>query len=548
MRDLAEAGQLQFKERANDRYDIGCEMVAFSNSRGGRLVIGINDKSGNINALSYMELQETTNLLTSIASENVIPNVLIDVENVPTAGGAVVVATIPEGKNKPYHDNKGIIWVKNGADKRKVFDNSELADMMGDCGRYDADEEAVRDATIDDLDAGTIKLYLMERFAPVFRGKEIDELTMRDYSLDQMAGFVIKGATIERLLRNLRFIRPDGQMTKAAMMLFGKYTQRWLPEITAKCISFLGNSVGGTQFRDKMHDMEIEGNLLHQYRTIMKFFTRNLRKVQVKREFNSLGELEIPYESLTEYVVNALVHRSLNIKAPIRIFIFDDRVEIHSPGSLPNGLTVEDVKNGTSMPRNVFLFTNANYLLPYTGAGSGVRRALEYDPDAVFSNGVSDKEITHAANEFVITIPRRSNQPEEVTNQVTDQPQLKSDQDTHKSNPAHSKSNPVTDQAAPGSDPAHSKSNPVADQAAPGSDPAYSKGNPVRIALNKKQIDIRNFCSVPRNRKEILERAGVSASFKNRKKYIYDLVAAGVLEPTIPDKPNDPNQKYRQKK
>lgn len=548
MRDLAEAGQLQFKERANDRYDIGCEMVAFSNSRGGRLVIGINDKSGNINALSYMELQETTNLLTSIASENVIPNVLIDVENVPTAGGAVVVATIPEGKNKPYHDNKGIIWVKNGADKRKVFDNSELADMMGDCGRYDADEEAVRDATIDDLDAGTIKLYLMERFAPVFRGKEIDELTMRDYSLDQMAGFVIKGATIERLLRNLRFIRPDGQMTKAAMMLFGKYTQRWLPEITAKCISFLGNSVGGTQFRDKMHDMEIEGNLLHQYRTIMKFFTRNLRKVQVKREFNSLGELEIPYESLTEYVVNALVHRSLNIKAPIRIFIFDDRVEIHSPGSLPNGLTVEDVKNGTSMPRNVFLFTNANYLLPYTGAGSGVRRALEYDPDAVFSNGVSDKEITHAANEFVITIPRRSNQPEEVTNQVTDQPQLKSDQDTHKSNPAHSKSNPVTDQAAPGSDPAHSKSNPVADQAAPGSGPAYSKGNPVRIALNKKQIDIRNFCSVPRNRKEILERAGVSASFKNRKKYIYDLVAAGVLEPTIPDKPNDPNQKYRQKK
>lgn len=45
---------------------------------------------------------------------------------------AIVVATIPEGKNKPYHDNIGIIWVKNSADKRKVFDNSELAVMMGD--------------------------------------------------------------------------------------------------------------------------------------------------------------------------------------------------------------------------------------------------------------------------------------------------------------------------------------------------------------------------------------------------------------------------------
>ena len=58
----------------------------------------------------------------------------------------------------------------------------------------------------------------------------------------------------------------------------------------------------------------------------MYFFTRNLRKVQVEKEFNSIGELEIPYESLTEYVVNALVHRSLNIKSPIRIFISSPRI------------------------------------------------------------------------------------------------------------------------------------------------------------------------------------------------------------------------------
>ena len=110
LRDLAEAGQVQFKERIvskDDKYEIGREMVAFSNSHGGRLIIGINDKSGEINALSYKELQETTNLLTNIASENVIPNVLIEVENTPVTGGAVVIATIPEGKNKPYHDNKG---------------------------------------------------------------------------------------------------------------------------------------------------------------------------------------------------------------------------------------------------------------------------------------------------------------------------------------------------------------------------------------------------------------------------------------------------------
>lgn len=516
MRDLAEAGQVQFKERANDRYDIGCEMVAFSNSRGGKLVIGINDKSGAINALSYRELQETTNLLTSIASENVIPNVLIDVDNVPTSGGAVVVATIPEGKNKPYHDNKGIIWVKNGADKRKVFDNSELAEMMSECGSFAPDEAAVPNATIDDLDADTIKLYLMSRFAPVFKGKNIDELNMKDYSLDAMAETVIKGTTIEKLLRNLRFIRPDGKITVAAMLLFGKYTQRWLPVMTAKCISYIGNSVGGTQFRDKMHDMEIEGNLLHQFRTIMNFFTRNLRKVQVEKEFNSIGELEIPYESLTEYVVNALVHRSLNIKSPIRIFIFDNRMEIHSPGTLPNGLTIEDIKNGTSMPRNMFLFTNANYLLPYTGAGSGVRRALEYDPNAIFFNGVEDKEITHAANEFVITIPRNSNQVQSGSNLVTNKSNQAIAINEHISNQVNNETN-------------------------------QPRTNSVTRKLTKKEEDIRNFCSVPRTAQEIMDRLKITNQSKNRQKYITSLIEIGVLERTIPEKPNDPNQKYRKK-
>lgn len=106
---------------------------------------------------------------------------------------------------------------------------------------------------------------------------------------------------------------------------------------------------------NRMNDADIEGNLLHQFETIMDFFTRNLRHIQVEDEFNSKGVLEIPYTSLVEFTVNALVHRSLNVKAPIRIFIFDDRVEIHSPGTLPNGLTVDDIVVGTSMPRNMFL-------------------------------------------------------------------------------------------------------------------------------------------------------------------------------------------------
>lgn len=209
-----------------------------------------------------------------------------------------------------------------------------------------------------------------------------------------------------------------------------------------------------------------------------------------------MGRLEIPYSSLVEFVVNALVHRSLNWNAPIRIFIFDDRVEIHSPGILPNGLQVEDITNGTSMPRNNFLFNNAIYLLPYTGAGTGIQRALEDGLQVNFKND----ERTH---EFLITIMRNGDLDTNSSTQTLDLDTQTPDLDT--------------------------------------------AGETIRPKLSNKQKDIVNFCSIPRSTKEILDRIGVSMHSKNREKYVMELVKAGYLEMTNPENPNASNQKYRKK-
>lgn len=404
--------------------------------------------------------------------------------------------------------------MKNGADKRKVFDNAELAEMMTDCGSFSPDEAGVRDATIKDLDESTIKIFLGNKFEKVLTRKGLVGDAFREASLDTVCFAIASGHNGEKLLRNLRFIRPDGKITVAAMLLFGKYTQRWLPVMTAKCICFVGNNLGGTQFRDKVNDADIEGNLLHQFETIMDFFTRNLRHIQVGDEFNSKGVLEIPYTSLVEFTVNALVHRSLNAKAPIRIFIFDDRVEIHSPGTLPNGLTVDDIVVGTSMPRNMFLFTNAIHLLPYTGAGSGMLRALSEDVKVSFTN--NDR-----TNEFVITINRpESNQ----FNADSDTKLRYSDTDSDTSNA--------------NSDTKLRYSNTGLD----------TNSDTRRPKITNKQRDIVNFCSVPRSSKEILKRAGVTYHSKNIQTYIMALVEAGYLEMTNPEHPNASNQKYRRSK
>lgn len=543
LRNRGEVSKVQFKERILDKYDIGCELVAMSNFRGGQLVIGINDKTGEFNPLSYAEVQETTNMLGNIASENVVPSILLDIDTASVEGGSVVVATIKEGNNKPYHDNKGIVWIKNGADKRKVFDNAELAEMMSECGSFAPDEAVVRDATLDDLDEDTLKIFLQNRFSLVLEKKGIVGDALRETSLDDIAGAIAKGHNLNKLMRNLRFIRPDGNLTVAAMLLFGKYPQRWLPVMTAKCICFVGNNIGGKQFRDKVNDADMEGNLLHQFETIMSFFTRNLRNVQVEEEFNSLGKLEIPYGSLVEFVVNALVHRSLNWNAPIRIFIFDNRVEIHSPGILPNGLQVEDITNGTSMPRNNFLFSNAIYLLPYTGAGTGIQRALEDGLQVEFKND----ERTH---EFLITIARKEDLdtdpdtiPDTVRANYNTTPDTKSEcpntfsgvkvecHDTYEECP-----NTVLDTKGE-----------CPDTKAESPDTKAESPNTNRPKLTNKQKDIINFCSIPRSSREILERVGVKYHNTNIKKYVTNLVDAGYLVRTIPDNPFDMNQKYRKK-
>ncbi len=537
-----EVSGVQFKERILDKYDIACELVAFSNSHGGKLVVGIKDKTGETNALSYSEVQETTNLLSDIASENVVPSILIKIDTVEVEDGNLVVATVKEGLNKPYHDNKGIVWVKNGADKRKVFDNAELAEMMTDCGSFAPDEAGVRDATVNDLDATTIKQFLGNRFERVLEKKGLTGDAFNEASLDMICSAIAKGHDCEKILRNLRFIRPDGTLTVAAMLLFGKYTQRWMPMMTAKCICFAGNSIGSKVFRDKVNDADMEGNLLHQYDTIMDFFTRNLHNVQVGDEFNSMGKLEIPYTSLVEFTVNSLVHRSLNMKAPVRIFIFDNRVEIHSPGALPNGLTIDDIKAGTSMPRNMFLFNNAIYLLPYTGVGSGITRALDEDINVTFMN--NDK-----AQEFVITVWREeSNQ---VYNEVHDKSNQVEDLDTGL---RHSDTNHDTfvedhDTRLRHSDTRlrHSDTDLDTDHDTfvEDHDTIHSYHDTKRVPLTNKQKDIVNFCSVPRTSREILERAGVVYHTKNIAKYITSLVAAGYLQMTNPDNPTASNQKYK---
>ena len=213
----------------------------------------------------------------------------------------------------------------------------------------------------------------------------------------------------------------------------------------------------------------------------------------------------------------------------------------------------KQIKAGTSMPRNMFLFNNAIYLLPYTGVGSGITRALDEDINVTFMN--NDK-----AQEFVITVWRgESNQVEgesnQVGNQVGNQVEEKSNQvqdsDTRL---RHSNTNLDTRLRHSGTDLDTSEndldtrlrhSGTDLDTSENDLDTRLRHSDTPKVSLSNKQRDIVNFCSVPRTTKEILDRIGVSMHSKNRERYITSLVAAGYLQMTNPENPTASNQKYK---
>lgn len=352
-----ETSSVQFKERLPEAYKLGTEMVAFSNSNGGLIIVGVNDKTGELNGLSFHELQAANQLLANVASDHVKSPIYITTETIKIEQHHILVATISEGLSKPHMDNKGMIWVKNGSDKRKVVAKEEIARLLQSGGNLFADETIVPSATSNNIDKDFFKSFIKAK-----TGKDLEELNM----------------PLLKILENMGFSK-NGSLTLAGILLFGVDPQQFKPTFTIQCISFVGNEISSTQYKDKPYPFT--GKLSELFNQTISFINRNTKSIQVEESFNSKPVPEIPKDTIEELLVNSIVHRDYFINSTIKVFIFDNRIEIISPGNLPNTLSIENIKSGTSIPRNPIIFTNIRYLLPFVGVGSGIPRALSQSPD-----------------------------------------------------------------------------------------------------------------------------------------------------------------------
>jgi len=150
-----------------------------------------------------------------------------------------------------------------------------------------------------------------------------------------------------------------------------------------KCVFFPGQYIETDEYFDSR---DFSGKIGDVFKNCMNFILTSITHVQGGQSVNSIGIPEIPKLALEEILVNALIHRDYFISAPIRILLFQNRVEVISPGYLPNNLNVNKIKLGNSNIRNPILASFASKVLPYRGLGFGIRRALVAYPYIEFED------------------------------------------------------------------------------------------------------------------------------------------------------------------
>ena len=349
-----EDSRQQFKTDMNNADALAAEIVAFSNTAGGRIFIGVND-DGSVRGLSGADVARLNMLIANVASQVVRPAVNPLTENVPHPAGTVLVLSIAEGVNKPYMDKNGAIWVKNGSDKRRATSREELQRLFQQAGLVHADETPVAGLSAGDVDLPYFETFFEQQFG--------EPLAQHNQPLPQ-------------LLTNMNLMN-QGQLNVAGGLLFAKSPHYALPAFVVKAVAFVGTQIEDERYIDSR---DIAGKLADVFQQTLGFIVANTRAAQGEQGFNSQGQPEIPRIVWEELVANALIHRDYFVSAPARVLVFADRVEIISPGHLPNNLTIENIKAGNSNMRNPILASFAAKLLPYRGLGSGLLRSLRAWP------------------------------------------------------------------------------------------------------------------------------------------------------------------------
>jgi len=358
-----ESEKLEFKKSLAERDEILETITAFSNTRGGTVLIGVDDYGNVIGVdLKKGEIESLENSINQLIEPKVYP----DFKDIPYGNRLILKIEVHEGFNKPYF-YRGACYVRKGNVTRRLDRNGIL-------------EVVSRRVTFDSL-IFEGEYEISEELVEGFLKKARERRRMR-----------MESENIQTVLKKLNLL-DRGKVRNGALLLFSKECSSHFPQAVIK----IGHAEG-----DKMVDEAlIEGPLQVQLEEAMRFIQKHIRKGYVIKGLERIESWEYPLESVREALVNALLHRDYFSNSHVSVRIGESGIIVENPGELPPPLEIEDLmREHPSIPRNPLISRAFFYMGYFEEWGSGTLRMI----NSLRSMGLPDPEFSQGKGFFKVWI------------------------------------------------------------------------------------------------------------------------------------------------
>ncbi|MCP5050155.1 MAG: hypothetical protein GY940_23520 [bacterium] len=283
---------------------------------------------------------------------------------------------------------KEIVCFANSDGGQLIFGITDAGEIVGIQKR----EELLR------LFQASKSIYYDETTVHSSTVKDLDIYSFQEF-LSRYMDIKAKESELENYLRNLHLVDENSKPTVTGILFFGKKPQYFSRSSRVICAFIKGNDLSVPPF-DKQ---DITGAIPVLLENTQKYLELYLREEHMIKGFEPEIKHEIPLMALRESLVNAFAHRDMTVDAPIRVIIYLDRVEIRTPGKLPNSVTIESMKiGGSHVLRNPTIYNLLYKMGMVTDLGSGVRRIITL----VRKNSKKEVLLRETDTEFILTIPK----------------------------------------------------------------------------------------------------------------------------------------------
>lgn len=502
-----ESRKLEFKETLPEGKQIAQTAISFSNGPGGEIYIGIKDQPRKITGLPENKLFAMEEKISSIIADNCYPLISPDINFINHKGKHIIKVKIYRGSQVPYYlKSKGRengTYIRVGSSNRRV--DAEIIQEL---------ERQRHNITYDSL-----PFYEIDY-------RECDLISFKDEFQKKT-----KKTLDEIGLLNLNILKKEqGQLvpTVAAVLFANKTNKnRHFPYAKIECARFKG-----TTMEEFIDQITIDEPLFLQPELALAFIKRNIKKGSTIGEIYRVDRWEYPLDAIRELLINAVAHRDYSQQGrDVKVAIFDDMIEITSPGSLPNTIDIEKLDSGQSEIRNkviALVFKNLQLIEQW---GTGFKKVMTYLKD-------------YPELQIKFLEPGLSFQVQLInTNYSTGFSQIpeKYPSSIPQATPKYPLSTPKYLSNTPQVPPKYSPSTPqvISDRKTISS---YVMG--ANRADRHKVQAILEFCLETKNRNEIQKHVGLKDRKYFRVAILNPIIEQGFVALTIPDKPNSPKQRY----